>query len=184
MLYNIVLAVLPIIFGWIMYLAKSKLLKITSGLLWILFIPNSIYMFTDVIHLPKDLMAIDKSLRLFVFIQYVILLFTGAITFILGMHPFNKLISKVKNKSIRRNRRTILIVANLLIGFGIVLGRFQETNSWEVFTDIQKVVSNSMYVATSYKLLTVTFLIGVLCNITYFFLIYVLRIRSIRRLYR
>lgn len=181
MLFNVFLAVLPIIFGWIMYTAKSKLLKAAAGLLWILFIPNSIYIFTDIAHLPKDLMSVDKSLIIFVFIQYAILLSIGAVTFILGMYPFKKLLTKVKNKNVRYNRHIILILANLFIGFAIVLGRFQQTNSWEVFSNIQKVISNSVYVFTSYKLLSITILFGIISNIIYFTLIRIFHALNIRK---
>lgn len=168
MSFNILLAFLPILFGWVMYTAKYKSLKIAASLLWILFIPNSIYIFTDIKYLPGDLRLLNETWSVLVTIQYLIFLFIGAITFILGMYPFEKLIAKAKNKSIRHNRLIILISTNLLIGLGIVLGRFQETNSWEVFTNIQKVISDSISVFTSHELLVITLLFGIFSNITYF----------------
>ena len=183
MSFNVLLAFLPILFGWVMYTAKEKWLKISGGLLWILFIPNSVYIFTDIKHLQKDLAFVDNQLRIFVLIQYILLLSVGAIAFLLGMHPFEKLIAKAKNKSIMHNKRIILILTNLIIGLGIVLGRFQETNSWEVFTNINKVISDSINVFTSHELLVIALLFGIFSNITYFALIHIFHTLNIRRWY-
>lgn len=183
MSFNVLLAILPILFGWIMYTGKAKFLKITAGLLWILFIPNSVYIFTDIEHLQKDLGFVDNQLKIFVLIQYILLLSMGAITFLLGMHPFEKLIAKAKNKSVRHNKLIIMISTNLLIGLGIVLGRFQETNSWEVFTNIHKVIRDSINVFTSHELLAIALLFGIFSNIAYFALIHIFNALNVRRWY-
>ncbi|QQG40637.1 MAG: DUF1361 domain-containing protein [Candidatus Levyibacteriota bacterium] len=166
---NILLAVLAVDFGWLAWKIKQTQLKPALWFLWLLFVPNTMYMVTDLIHFQKQFNKVNASATdiAILILQYSILLLATLITFLLAMHPFEKtLIKKLKHPLYVS---FAIFVVNFIIAFGIVIGRVQRTNSWEVFTNIGKVIQDSNNVFTSQELMTLVIFFGVLNNCVYFF---------------
>ncbi|HVF69228.1 MAG TPA: DUF1361 domain-containing protein, partial [Xanthomonadales bacterium] len=61
---NIFLAVLPVILGWSFFIIKNKVWKIIFGAIWLAFLPNSIYVFTDLINLINQWSRVGPPVRL------------------------------------------------------------------------------------------------------------------------
>ena len=55
-----------------------------------------------------------------------------------------------------------------MVGFGIVLGRIQRLNSWEIFTETERVITDSLQITTSSKLVMYAIFFGLLGNLVYF----------------
>ncbi len=169
MTLNVSLALIAVVFGWLMYLTKNSLIKILLFGFWLLFIPNTIYILTDVMHIPKQLSAlpgiIEKLLLLF---QYTLLLIIAVMSFVIALYPLEKLI--ILHKSTRKYAPVLIFLVNFIIAFGVVMGRMQRTNSWEVFTNLQKVIYDTIYVLTSTQQLLFVLFFGVLGNVLYFLL--------------
>lgn len=164
MSFNVFLALVAVLFGGFMVKSRNYYLKLFNAFVWLLFVPNTIYLFTDIIHLPEQWPDVEATLRILLVAQYLILVVIGAVTFSLAITLFEKSFFKKKMK----HHTAILIILNFVIGFGIVLGRIQRTNSWEVFTNIPKVLTDTFGVFMSVELILVTILFGLLCNFTYF----------------
>ena len=166
MIYNCYLACLAVGLGYLALRSKGILLKSLFGLLWLLFLPNTIYLFTDLEHLVYQWHLVRPSvLPLFLF-EYLFLEVIGIITFLLSFLPFEKLLRKV---NFFKHRETVmLIIFNFLIAFGMVLGRVERINSWQVFTQPVKVFNSAINVFISPDLLGLTVLFGLLCNFVYF----------------
>jgi uncharacterized membrane protein len=62
----------------------------------------------------------------------------------------------------------LLITVNFFIGFGIVLGRVQRLNSWDIFIDAPKVMYASFQIVSSLELLLLVVFFSAVANALYF----------------
>ncbi len=166
MAFNIFLAILPVVFAYFSIRTRNKPFKIITGILWLLFLPNSIYLLTDMIHLIHQWGKVAGIERGIVVLQFAILQMFGFVSFILGFRPFEHILSWLKYTKERKVWAIILF--NFMIAFGIVLGRVERVNSWDVFANTERVIQAIITLLTSVELLGLTVLFGLFCNFFYF----------------
>ena len=166
MLLNCFLALLPLGFGYFFITSKNKAVKVICGILWVLFLPNTIYIFTDLEHIIDQWPLVPSYLRIILLLQYVFLEFVGITTFLIGIFPFEKML--MVERYVKKKITKELILFNFFIAFGMVLGRVERINSWEVFTNPLKVLNSAMHVITTFDLFGLMILFGLLCNFIYF----------------
>ncbi len=169
---NTLLAVIAVCAGWLTFKVNGWKFKMLFGFLWLLFIPNTIYMLSDSIHLPMQFFSVNGIVfKIILFLQYVLLIIASVVTFVGGVYPVEMVLQK-ELKQIRQYKRSslsiVLVLVNFIIAFGVTIGRIQRTNSWEVFTNIGKVIKDSMNVFTSRELLFLVLFFGILNNLLYF----------------
>lgn len=158
MSFNLSLAIIPVILAWSAYLIKNKILKTILLIIWLTFIPNAIYIITDVLHLIEQTQNISPLTLILLHIQYLIFITLGLLTHILSLYPIEKML---KNQ-------TLLIAINFLIGFGIVLGRIHRLNSWDLILDLQKVFNAAQDTLSSPEMILLALLFGLFSNLIYF----------------
>ncbi len=88
MFLNVTLALIPFVFGGLMVKAKRIYIKSLFFVIWLAFVPNTIYIVTDIIHIPQQwnqTMPIERPLLLF---QYLVLEIIGLLSFISEVYLF------------------------------------------------------------------------------------------------
>lgn len=166
MIYNIFLAFIAPLFGWFAYKTNQKLLKTLFVIVWFLFIPNTLYIVTDLIYFPKQISQLENIEKSLLILQYLLLELSAFIAFILSVYVFEKMLYKLKHN--KKQIIGLVAVLNFLIGFGIILGRVYRANSWDVVTNTWKVIDDSLRVVLSMELLIMAFLFGIFANLIYF----------------
>lgn len=159
MAVNILLALIPVLLGWLFYKAKSPLLKVIFFVGWLFFIPNTIYLFTDILHLMDQVNELDYFGSLILTVQYAGLFIAGFLTYILSMYPIEK---KLKLSS------SMIAGINFLIGFGVVLGRVYRLNSWDIIIEVENVISTASQIIASPEMILLAILFGLFANFMYF----------------
>ena len=167
MSFNISIALIPVMLAWSAYSVKNKLLKIFLLIIWLIFIPNTIYILTDILHLITQTNNVDILGGIILYLQYSIFLSIGLLTYILSLYPIEKILKKHYKKQ-KDNINTLLITINFLIGFGIVLGRVHRLNSWDLILELQKVFDATKEIAFSPNMILLAILFGLLSNLVYF----------------
>jgi len=125
---HLFLAVIPYaISEWMQEKSLTKFKVFLGTSIWLLFLPNSPYMITDIAHLhnSKSTMIWYDLFMIFCFAG------TGLLLAIISMHSVYEIIKKHWTLKIAN---LFIIVSSFLCGFGIYLGRFLRLNSWYVFT--------------------------------------------------
>ncbi len=168
MSFNLFLALIPVLFGYLMLKAKNSKLKLFYGFIWLLFLPNTAYLLMDIIHLFEQWTKVDYFFKILIISQYILLLFLGVITFIYAVYFFEKMISKAK-KARSFDVSLVIFVLNLLIGFGVILGYTQRTNSWYIFTQPIRVIEDTLNLLNSPNLIAASLVFGILANLLYFY---------------
>lgn len=168
MSFNIFLAVIPVIFGWMMVRTPSRILKILYGSIWFLFLPNTIYLLTDIGHLFADWHLVPLEYKSLFISEYTILMLIGFVSFVLGLYPIERFFRKTKHKKQNLQKDIFIYSANFLIGFGLVLGRIERVNSWDVLTNTSFVLYKSIVTVTSLQLILLVIFFGLLSNLIYF----------------
>lgn len=143
-------------------------MKVIAGILWLLFLPNTIYLFTDMLHILYQWGQVQGIEKLFIALQFAILQVVGFVTFILAFRPFEVLLKWLRYQE--KKKVYAIILFNFLIAFGIVLGRVERINSWDVFSGSEKVLQAVINIVTSFELIGLTILFGLFCNFIYFLL--------------
>lgn len=166
MSFNIFLASIPVVFGWLMYRAKTNQLKLFYGFIWLIFFPNSIYLFTDVINLINQWGGVNQFERTVFLFQYSTLLILGLITFVLSLYLFERTFTDFSRSN--KNAVNIIVFINFVTGFGLTLGRVERVNSWDVLFAPQKILSSSANIFLSIQLFFLTILFGIFANLLYF----------------
>lgn len=166
MIYNLFLAYLAVVFGLFFITIKGKFPKTVFGIAWLLFLPNTIYIFTDLVHLMEQWNLLKPPFFYVLLGEYSTLLFAGLFSYLVAFQPFEKILKEVKVP--KKRKVPIIIVFNFLIAFGMVLGRVERINSWEVITHPLKVLDSAVHVLISFDLLGLTLLFGLVCNFFYF----------------
>lgn len=130
LLWNLFLAVLPLVFSKLLRynsrITNSKALTTAFLVLWLLFIPNSPYIMTDLKH-------VDNEYGIWWFDLILILIFAlnGLLIGIISMLDIFKIL---QNKYSTKITHSVVGIICLLGGFGIFLGRFLRFNSWDIIT--------------------------------------------------
>jgi uncharacterized membrane protein len=130
MLWNLVLAWLPLVFVWIwlLYLRRHRLLSVWSIvllLLWLGFLPNSFYILTDFIHLRE-------ASRTSVLYDVAMLGSFTANGLFLGFVSL-ALVHVQLIKRMRREYAHYIVAAVLLAcSLALYLGRYLRWNTWDV----------------------------------------------------
>src|SRR3989344_5167705 len=114
---NSYLALVAVLFGWLMSKANSTIAKLCTGAIWLLFLPNTIYILTDVSHLFEDWPKVNNLFRGILIVQYGLFSLIGIFTFIISMHFFQKLLqgkSAGRRKKIQPSTYLAIIFLNFL----------------------------------------------------------------------
>lgn len=170
MTVNILLAVIAIVFGWLFYATKNKFLKLLYFIVWFFFLPNTLYLFSDYINLVNQWGGANTLERIVFVFQYSVLVIAGFVTLVLALYPFEKQVKVYLPSAKEIFVNLLLIFTNLLVGFGIILGRVMRVNSWEVVTNIPNVINSSISVLISPELILQVILYALLANFSYFLL--------------
>lgn len=168
MSFNSFLAVIPVIFGWLMVKTPSKILKVVYGSIWFIFLPNTIYLLTDIGHFFADWNLVPLSYKGLFISEYAVLMVLGIVSFILGLYPLEQFFKNTKNKKKQIRKDISIYGINFLIGFGLVLGRIERVNSWDILTNTSLVVYQSLHTITSLQLSLLVLFFGLLSNLLYF----------------
>ena len=166
--WNVFLALIPPIFGWLLLKTRQKVLKVAFALVWFFFLPNTLYLITDLPHIIWQWHRMHHAGQIVLALQYITLVLIGLVTFLLALYPVEKALvrsSRLKKKSLVP---FLIILTNFFIGVGIVLGRVQRINSWDIVVDIPKVIAASLSIFNSLELILFVLFFGVFANVYYF----------------
>jgi uncharacterized membrane protein len=130
LIWNLVLAAIPYLITT--YLSVHRLQRKTTSILflvWLVFIPNSFYIITDLVHVVRS------EEHLFYFDLLLICSFALA-GFLLGILSLQSA-EIILQKTIQSQRFTnfIIPIICLLNGFGIYIGRELRFNSWDIISN-------------------------------------------------
>ena len=130
LLWNIFLALVPFVISLILLRANkeqwlSNTLFFICGIIWLLLIPNSTYIVTDLIHIG-EVRAVPALYDSF-------LLFTSAwVGLLLGMYSIFHIEQILEVKYTKKITSIIILFIIFFTSFGMYLGRFLRFNSWDI----------------------------------------------------
>lgn len=159
-------AFLAVIVAFLYLKTKKVYLKMLFGILWLILIPNTAYIFIDIERITLHWKLLTTFTRVMVILQYIIIEIIGLATFLLAMLPSEKILHDW-NLS-KKKQIAIIVLFNFFIGFCMALGRTGYTNSYVVFTQPIKVFFAAVHIITSLELLGLAIFFGILCNFIYF----------------
>lgn len=158
--WNSFLAVVPCIAIWLIFHSRGWGIKLLLCAIWLAFLPNSIYIMTDVIHFLPQWNSVQGNERFVLIIQYILFLGLGLYTYYYSVYSFERLITphweQVQKHFTRLKKISphwVIVALNLLIALGVTMGRFLRTNSWYIITDPRRVISDLLKVFISAELL-------------------------------
>ena len=175
---DLMLAIIPFVIAMLIFRGKSRI----PSLVWwpllgimVLFLPNAPYVLTDVIHFVAKI-RVTPPLPIW---AMSLLLLEYFLYFLIGMECF-VITLMLWERMLRRHRRGWLIIPlELLImslsAFGIYLGRIDRLNSWDVVTDPERLVNQTLHDVLTLKTEGMT-LLFFLAVVVVFYLIKALNI--------
>jgi uncharacterized membrane protein len=168
MLWNIFLAVLPVGFAWLYFKTQKKLYKGILAVLWLLFLPNSLYVISDVQHIFEQWSYVSGFEKILLLLQYIPLELFGLGAFVLALYAGEKELRRIFKNNKRQYIAAAIATLNFLIGFAIVIGKYERINSWDVFTATDKVFGAFTTVLRWDHMVWLAILFGLFGNFFYF----------------
>lgn len=138
--WNVLLAFVPYALAVRLYrknVRRTRLWWIGIGL-FLLFLPNTAYIITDVVHFEKPLKYFpDPIILTLAAVQFLALELAGYWLFVESYRKFERYILKRKDL----DAGTVRIFMFLLISVGVFVGRFVRLNSWDLLIAPASVVA-------------------------------------------
>ena len=155
MTINVLLAVVPLFLTALFIKENKKWVGVIIFILWLLFVPNTIYLLTDIEYLPRQFSNSNFIFDITLLLQYLTLIILGIYTYLTSMRPIAKLI---------KNPNLIIIPFNFFIAFGVAIGKIQRTESWDVIFNPTRVITDINTTLNSPALILFVILFGILIN--------------------
>jgi len=176
MTWNIFLALTGVFWSYVLVKATPWWAKMLTLVGWILFVPNTIYLLTDLVHVPQQWLQLTDLGKILMLAQYSLLVVIGIVSFVICIKRYEvflhdmlkSLIPKKWHAKATQLAALFLMLTNFIIAFGIVMGRVLRTNSWYVVTEPMRVLKDALVVLSSTELLVMVVLLGMVANVIYF----------------
>lgn len=139
--WNVGLALIPFALAKKLFRTKVKTTKWWVGglLLFLLFLPNTAYIITDIVHFKKALRLYpDLFIVAISAVQFFWFVFVGYWLFVESYRCFEHFMVKRYKASIGLLRISMFF----LVSVGVFIGRFLRFNSWDLVVSPQTVVAN------------------------------------------
>ncbi len=140
LIWNLFLALIPFLFLYYEYKTENIYLKVIFIIVWIIFLPNTFYTLTDLIHIqflefhkvlnPYETRMIQSIIPWIELINITIISLLG---FYIGCINVNLFI-----KRFHSNYITVIMISflSILCAIAIYIGRFLRFNSWDLWNPI------------------------------------------------
>ncbi|MGV0721067.1 DUF1361 domain-containing protein [Mycolicibacterium elephantis] len=135
LIWNLVLAWMPMFFAAGFALVRRRVWLIPLGLGWLVFLPNAPYLVTDLVHLDDNAELWRHVL------QYGVAAWTGIILGAVSLWLVHRRIEREAGVLVGW---AAAIVSVGLCAIGVVIGRFQRWNSWDLVTDPRAVATSTL----------------------------------------
>ena len=163
---NVFLAFVPVVFTILLRRRMHPIVKWFLFFVWFLFLPNTIYLITDLQWMPGQLLVSQMPESAVLFAQYIALTFLGIFTYFFSLEPVGKLLTKKKVRGV--NNSMLYIILNSILAFAVVLGKVQRTHSIYLFLDIKRVIDDVLATLTSPLLMFWVLVITIVINTIFF----------------
>lgn len=166
--WNLFLACVPLIVSSFLVsnelLAKSKIAFAVSLMVWILFFPNSPYIFTDLFHIKvRKIIPIWYDLVLILSFA-----FTGLMMGFVSLRQLLKVASQYFSQTFIN---VCVVLLFFISSYGIYLGRFLRWNSWDIINEPARLIYDmSDHVtnpAENASIWAMTLIMGIFLNMIY-----------------
>ena len=141
--WNLILGYVPYKLSVYVYSKKDQLSSkafYTSFFLWLLFLPNALYVISDIKHFKVRPPAPEWLDSLLLFVFAFASLYYGVQSV---QYMFRSLLNRGKNKTWLLSQ--FLLPVSLLSGFGVYLGRVERWNSWDLFVHPIQLLKNALH---------------------------------------
>lgn len=136
LVWNLFLAWIPMWAAWAFTIVQRRWALLATGTVWLAFLPNAPYLVTDLVHLGGG----DDHLWRHV-LQYGVSAWTGVL---LGIVSLRLVHLTVEQRFGRRAGWGLVATSTALCAVGVVIGRFQRWNSWDLVTRPGAVLRTSL----------------------------------------
>lgn len=116
-------------------MVRRRIWLIPLGLGWLAFLPNAPYLVTDVVHLGS-VIGLWRHVM-----QYGVAAWTGVILGVVSMHLVHQ---RIKREFGAVTGWIAVVVSVGLCAIGVVIGRFQRWNSWDLVTQPGAVAATTL----------------------------------------
>ncbi len=139
LVWNLFLAWIPL-FAAVVVARANRAVAVAAGVVWLLFLPNALYLVTDLVHLSNDANLWRHIL------QFGFAAWTGTLLAVVSL--------RVVHGRAEREAGTVtgwLVVGGAVVasGIGVAIGRFQRWNSWDVLTQPDSIAHGTLTWARS-----------------------------------
>ena len=125
LVWNLFLAWMPLVFAVVFAAVRSRAALLLIGACWLAFLPNAPYLVTDLIHLSGH----DELWRHV--LQFGFAAWTGTL---LGVVSLRIVHVEVERRFGSIAGWSLVAISTGLCAIGVVIGRFQRSNSWDLVT--------------------------------------------------
>ena len=135
LVWNLILAWIPVFFAVWFATVGRRIWLVPLGLGWLAFLPNAPYLVTDLIHLGEGVELWRHVL------QYGFAAWTGIL---LGVVSMRLVHGRVEREFGAVAGWTTVVASVGLCAIGVVIGRFQRWNSWDLVTRPDAVMAKTL----------------------------------------
>jgi uncharacterized membrane protein len=133
--WNLVLAWIPVFFATGFALVRRRIWLVPLGLGWLGFLPNAPYLMTDLVHLGGGVELWRHVM------QYGVAAWTGIVLGAVSMHLVHR---RIAGEFAAVTGWIAVVISVGLCAIGVVIGRFQRWNSWDLLTHPDGVMATTL----------------------------------------
>lgn len=141
LIWNLFLAWIPFVFSMAAYYLDKRrmnaLILLPLCAVWLLFFPNSPYIMTDLVHLTtrSGRYIVGGEIQSRYWYDLVMLLLFTWSGWMTGFFSLYQIQSVIYRRSTLLMSWIVVLLACVLGGYGVLLGRVYRLNSWDILTD-------------------------------------------------
>lgn len=139
LVWNLFLAWIPLVAA-VAVSRGSRPVAVIAGVVWLVFLPNALYLVTDLVHL------VDGSTLWRHILQFGFAAWTGTLLAVVSLRAVHH---RAEREAGKVAGWLVVVAAVVAAGIGVAIGRFQRWNSWDLLTRPDSIAHGTLVWARS-----------------------------------